>query len=362
LEIAGKTNPSKSYCIARGVVCLAILARTNSEGSMNPAIMLVDVASANREGLKSFLESQKCDVDTAADGESAVRCCLEMQPDLVLLYDSLPDIGSFELCRQIKKDPLNQLTPVVLLKPSPDLWDVQRGREAGAMDIWADLASHWDVLGRIETLLRLKSYMDEQAKSAVFALARSVDSKHNMKNGHSERLVAYAEQLGESLGFREEDLQELRIASWLHDIGKIGVPESILLKPGPLNAEERRIMQEHPVIGENICKPLKSLRRILPVIRHHHEKMDGSGYPDGLRGEAIPLKARILQIADIYDALTTNRPYRGALPPEEALQTLYTEAGNGWLDASVVLKFSQICRDGEYFPVRGRTMLASYYA
>jgi len=329
---------------------------------MNPAIMLVDVASANREGLKSFLQSQKCDVDTAADGESAVRCCLEMQPDLVLLYDSLPDIGSFELCRQIKKDPLNQLTPVVLLKPSPDLWDVQRGREAGAMDIWADLASHWDVLGRIETLLRLKSYMDEQAKSAVFALARSVDSKHNMKNGHSERLVAYAEQLGESLGFREEDLQELRIASWLHDIGKIGVPESILLKPGPLNAEERRIMQEHPVIGENICKPLKSLRRILPVIRHHHEKMDGSGYPDGLRGEAIPLKARILQIADIYDALTTNRPYRGALPPEEALQTLYTEAGNGWLDASVVLKFSQICRDGEHFPVTERTMLASYYA
>jgi len=121
-------------------------------------------------------------------------------------------------------------------------------------------------------------------------------------------------------------------------------------------------MQEHPIIGEKICAPLKSLRRILPVIRHHHEKMDGSGYPDGLRGEAIPLKARILQIADIYDALTTNRPYRGALPPEEALQTLFSEAQNGWLDASVVLKFSQICRGGECFPLRGGTMLASYYA
>ena len=115
----------------------------------------------------------------------------------------------------------------------------------------------------------------------------------------------------------------------------------------PLDAEERRIMQEHPVTGENICKPLKSLRRILPVIRHHHEKMDGSRYPDGLRGEAIPLKARILQVADVYDALTTDRPYRGALSPEEALQTLFTEAGIGWLDASVVLKLSQICRDGE---------------
>jgi putative two-component system response regulator len=329
---------------------------------MDPAILLVDVASANREELKSFLQSQKCDVDTVADGESAVRSCFEMQPDLVLLYDSLREIRSFELCRQIKKDPLNRLTPVVLVKPSPDQWDIHRGQEVGAMDTWATPSSLWDALGRIQTVLRLKTYMDEQAKSVVFSLARSVDSKHNMKNGHSDRLVAYAEQLGESLGFGEEDLQELRIASSLHDIGKIGVPESILLKPGPLNAEETRIMREHPVIGEKICAPLKSLRSLLPVIRHHHEKMDGSGYPDGLRGEAIPLKARILQVADIYDALTTDRPYRGALPPEEALQILFSEAENGWLDASVVLKFSRICRCGEDFPVRGRTMLASYYA
>jgi putative two-component system response regulator len=329
---------------------------------MNPAILLADVASANREGLKSFLQNQKCHVDTVADGESAVRCCSEMQPDLVLLFDSLPDIGSFEICRQIKKDPLNQPTPVVLLRPSPDLWDIQRGRDAGAMDVWANPVSHWDSLGRIETVLRLKKYMDDQAKSAVFALARSIDSKQNLRNGHSDRLMAYAEQLGESLGLGDEDLHELRIACWLHDVGKISVPESILLRPGPLDAEERRIVQEHPVTGENICKPLKSLRRLLPVIRHHHEKMDGSGYPDGLRGEAIPLKARILQVADIYDALTTNRPYRGALPPEEALQTLVTEAENGWLDASVVWKFSQICRERKFFPVRGRTMLASYYA
>src|SRR5882724_7781210 len=137
-------------------------------GCMNPAILLVDVASANREELKSFLQNQKCDVATAADGESAVRCCLQMQPDLVLLHDSLPDIGSFDLCRLMKKDPLNQLTPVVLLKPSPDQWDIYRGREAGAIDIWATPPSLWDALGRIQMLLRLKRYMDEQAKSAVF--------------------------------------------------------------------------------------------------------------------------------------------------------------------------------------------------
>src|SRR5256886_11674552 len=253
------------------------------------------------------------------------------------------------------------LTPVVLVKPSPDQWDVQRGREAGAMDIWATPPSLWDLLGRVETLLRLKKYMEEQAKSVVFSLARSVDSKQNLRNGHSKRLVGFAEQLGESLGLGEEDLHELRIASWLHDIGKIGVPASILLKPGPLNAEERRIMQEHPIIGEKICAPLKSLRRILPVIRHHHEKMDGSGYPDGLRGEDIPLKARILQIADIYDALTTNRPYRGALPSEEALRILFSEVEEGWLDASVVLKFSQICRENEYLPSGKRTTLTPDY-
>ena len=285
-----------------------------------------------------------------------------MRPDLVLLYDSLPDIASWALCRQIKNDPLHQLTPVVLVKPSPDPWDIYRGREGGALDIWAAPRTLSDALGRIQTLLRRNVYLEEQAKSRAFALARSVDSTKNMRNGHSDRLLDYSEQLGESFGLGEEGLHELRIASWLHDIGKINVPEPILLKPGPLNAEERRIMREHPITGENICKPLKSLRPILPVIRHHHERMDGSGFPDGLRGKDIPLKARILQVADIYDALTTDRPYRSALPPEDACETLCREAQNGWLDASVVSKFSRISRSSEYFPVRERTMLASYYA
>jgi putative two-component system response regulator len=329
---------------------------------MNPVILLVDSVSTNREELQSFLQGQRYDVYAAAEGESAVSCCLEIQPDLVLLYDSLSEIGSFELCSRLKKDPLHQLTPVILVKPSPDQRDIQRGSEAGAMSIWGMPLSHWDLLGRIQTLLRLKNYMDEQAKSTVFALAQSVDSKQNMRNGHSDRLIAYAEQLGESMGLSHEDLRELRVACWLHDIGKITVPESILLKPGPLTAEEMGIIREHPAIGERMCAPLKSLRRILPLIRHHHEKMDGSGYPDGLREENIPLKARILQVADIYDALTTNRPYRGVLVPEEALRILFSEAAKGWLDAGVVGKFSKICRESGYFPIRERTMLAAYYA
>ena len=255
---------------------------------MRPTILLVDVPSTNREDLRSFLRTQNCDVATSEDAESAVACCRGIQPDLVLLYDTLPDSTSFKLCSRLKEDPLNHLTPVVLVRPSPDQWDIQHGQNAGAADIWATPPSPWDALQRIHTLLRLKMYVDDQAKSALFSLARAVDSRQNLRNGHSDLLMIYAEHLGKSFGYGEEELQELRMACWLHDVGKFAVPESILLKPGPLDASETQIMRQHPVVGEKICAPLKSLRRILPVIRYHHEKMDGSGYPDGLRGDTIP--------------------------------------------------------------------------
>ncbi len=329
---------------------------------MNSAILLVDVASASRDSLKSFLQTQNYDVFTAEDGEFALRECLELQPDLVLLHDTLPDVDGFELCRRMKGNPLNLQIPIVLIKPSSDPADVARGRKAGAAEFWGTSTSLQEALSRVESLLRLRGYIDEQAKSVVLSLARSIEAKSPLMNGHSERIVKYALQLAASLDLPEVDLQELRIACLLHDIGKVSVPDEILLKPGALNTEETEIVRQHPVIGEHICSPLKSLRRVLPVIRHHHERMDGSGYPDGLRGDEIPLMARILQIADIYDALITDRPYRCALSSEDALETLSGEASHGWLDASLVWKFSQICRSGDYFPLRGRTMLASYYA
>jgi len=169
-------------------------------------------------------------------------------------------------------------------------------------------------------------------------------------------------QLGEKLGLSEDDLQELRLGCLLHDIGKLAVPDHILLKPARLNAEETEIVRQHPVTGERICAPLKCLRPILPLIRHHHERMDGSGYPDGLYGEEIPLKARILQVADVYDALTNDRPYREALSSEEALEILRQEAAYGWLDASLVCKVSRMCRSGDYLPVRGRSKQTSFCA
>ena len=328
---------------------------------MNPTILLVDVASAERENWKAFLENQRYDVYTAETGESARQLCLQLQPDLVLLHDHLPQVRGPELCRRLKQDPPNQLTPVVLISSAPTPIELEQGREAGAADFWGLPSSLGEGLGRIQTLLRLKSYIDEQAKSVVLSLARSIEAKHCLTDGHSDRLAEYAMQLGESLNLSEEDLEELRLGCLLHDIGKVAVPDSILLKPGRLNPQETEIMRQHPITGEQICAPLKSLRPILQIIRHHHERMDGTGYPDGLYGGEIPLKARILQVADVYDALINDRPYREALSSEEALEILRQEAMQGWIDASLVGKFTRICQMGDYLPGRGRSMLASYY-
>ncbi len=258
-------------------------------------------------------------------------------------------------------NPLNQLVPVVLIRPSLDPADIFRGFHAGAADVWGTCTSLGEGLSRVQALLRFRNYVDEQAKLVVLSLARSIEAKDSLADGHSGRMVEYAVELAESHGLQEQELQELRIGCLLHDVGKVAIPDSILLKPGPLDPQEMEIVRQHPVVGENICASLRSFRGVLPIIRHHHERMDGSGYPDGLRGEQIPLAVRVLQVADIYDALTTNRPYRVALSSEEALHVLRQEAARGWLDASLVSKFSAIRRSAENLRESGKTMLASYY-
>jgi putative two-component system response regulator len=323
-------------------------------------ILLVDVVSSNRAHWKSFLENQNYQVHLAGNGDAAVRQCLLVQPDLIMLHDTLPEIDGFELCRRLKESPLNELIPIILIRASFDAADISHGREAGAAEVWGTCTSLQEGLSRVQLLLQLNKHIDEQAKSVVLSLARSIEARDSLNGGHSDRMVSYAVQLGEALGLQEQELQEMQIACLLHDIGKVAVPDNILLKPGPLDAEEMEIVRQHPVTGERICAPLKSLRGILPIIRHHHERMDGSGYPDGLIGEQIPIKARILQIADVYDALITDRPYRMALSPEEALQILDHEVMRGWLDACLVSKFSELRRSGE-LRASGRSMLVSYY-
>lgn len=328
---------------------------------MNPTILRVDADSAERENRKARLKNQNYHVVATDNAEFARQIWLRLQTDFVLM-DHLPEVCGAEWCRRLRRDLLNRLTPVVLVSSNPTPAELVEGCKRRAADFSGTPCLLGNGLGRIESLLRLKSSIDEQATSLILALAHSVEARHSRAGGHSDRLAEHAIELGESLGLSADDLQELRLGCLLHDIGKVAVPDKILLKPARLNPEETEIVRQHPVTGEKICAPLRCLRPILPLIRHHHEHMDGSGYPDRLYGEEIPLKARILQVADVYDALTSDRPYRKALSSKEALGILHREAKCGWLDASLVWRFSRMCRSGDSFSVGGQSMPASYFA
>jgi len=192
-------------------------------------------------------------------------------------------------------------------------------------------------------LLSLRQFTNdlERAESVLFALAKSIEGKDPYTEGHCERLSNYSVALGQLLALNSEQLTALRRAGTVHDIGKVAVPDAVLLKNGPLSNEERKIMQEHPVVGERICAPLRSFKHVLPIIRHHHEKFNGSGYPDGLKGGGIPLTARVLQVVDVYDALTTERPYKRALSAHDALMTMEFEVKKGWWDPDVFAIFKE---------------------
>ncbi len=182
----------------------------------------------------------------------------------------------------------------------------------------------------------------DDTEGILFALALAVEQRDQQTAGHCQRLALIAVMLGIAMRLAHDELLALYRGGYLHDIGKVGIPDTILFKPGSLTAEEWVTMRSHSVRGEEICKPLKSLAPVLPIIRHHHERWDGSGYPDGLRGEQIPLLARVLQIADIYDALTSPRPYKLAYTPSEALEIIREEADRGWRDPEIVRLFLKL--------------------
>jgi putative two-component system response regulator len=307
---------------------------------MGATILLAVADLKARKAWNELLTCQGYRIIGIGSGERVPDLCLHLRPDLVLVEASLPDISGFEVCRRLKQDSRNRLTPVVVIAPLTDDSDLSHARDAGADDFWDARPSRWEALTRIQSLLLLKTYIDEQGEAVIFSLARSIEARDTYTRGHCERLSSLAVKLGSRIGLSADDLNALRIAGIVHDIGKVIVPDAILMKPGRLTFEEMKIIEEHPVAGERICSPLKSLRRVLPIIRYHHERMDGSGYPDGLRGNKIPLGARTLQIVDIFDALTTDRPYRRALSLQEALKTMYEEAERGWIDAELVSVFA----------------------
>jgi putative two-component system response regulator len=309
-------------------------------------ILIVDDESSARAALETLLRREGYEVRDAANGASALAACTEFRPDLILLDILMPGIDGFEVCRRIKATPETRLTPVVLITGLSDTEDRIRGINAGADDFLSKPIDINELLARSRSLLRLKQYTDEleNAETVLFTLALSIEARDPYTRGHCERLAEMSVMLGQKLGLPDDQITALRRSGIVHDIGKVVVPDAILLKPGPLSPGEIAVMRKHPIVGERICAPLKSLRFVLPIIRHHHEKLDGSGYPDGLRGDEIPLAARVLQLADVYDALTTNRPYRTAVPSEVALTMMEEESGLGWWDHELFAEFRDMIR------------------
>ncbi len=313
-------------------------------------ILVVDDDAANRELLQETLIAEGMEVVTAPDGRSSLEEFARLKPDLVLLDVNMPFLDGFEVCRRLKSNPETRLTPVVLVTGLTGREDRVRGIKSGADGFLSKPVDQSELLAHVRSLLSLKAHTDEleRAELVLFALARCIEGKDPNTEGHCERLSGYSVQLGKEIGLPDDQLVALRRAGIVHDIGKVAVPETILLKPGRLTPEEFLVMQHHPVLGERICAPLKSFRLVLPIIRHHHEKVDGSGYPDGLKGEEIPLTARVLQIVDVYDALTTHRPYKNALPSAKALEIMEDEVGKGWWDPGIFAQFKRLVASGEW--------------
>jgi putative two-component system response regulator len=297
-----------------------------------PVVLVVDDSKSIRHVIEACLTGIDCEVRFAADGLTALAAIESDPPDLVLLDVQMPGMDGYEVCRRIRADSRFRLLPVVMITARTHTHDRIKALEYGADDFMTKPFERAELVARVRASLRLKSLYDtlDSAEQVIFALAAAVEAKDSVTERHTRRVAESARHLGLRLGLPEEALDALYRGGIIHDIGKIGVSEAILLKGGPLDLIEQRRMQEHPAIGANIIAPLQTGSSLLPIIRHHHERFDGSGYPDGLRGEQIPLLARITAICDAFDALINDRPYRAGVSVAQAVATLRAGAGSQW--------------------------------
>jgi putative two-component system response regulator len=299
--------------------------------SRKSRVLVADDTESIRQLFRRLLTADGHDVISVEDGASVFDAVHLHQPDVILLDVNMPVLDGLEVCRRLKGDPATRLTPVVLVTGLSDVSDRIRGIEAGADEFLSKPVHPHELRARVASLSRMKHLIDalDSAEAAFLALALTIEARDPNTNGHCERLSQQAVLLGRTLGLRSDDLHALDRGGYLHDVGKVGIPDAVLLKPGPLTPAEFALMKRHTEIGDRLCAPLQSLRHVRPIILCHHERLDGSGYPSGLRGDAVPLLAQIVAIVDVYDALTSRRPYRPALTPDEAARHVLREAQEG---------------------------------
>jgi cyclic di-GMP phosphodiesterase len=309
-----------------------------------PTVLIVEDSSSNRELLEAFLADLDCWVVSAPDGCTALKSIEECPPDLVLLDVQMPGMDGYEVCRRIRANPRWRLMPVVMITGYSSIRDRVQALEAGADDFMSKPIDRAELTARVRSILHLRTAWRwlEDADQVIFALAAAVEAKDPFTERHTHRVGESARHLGVCLELDEPDLDALYRGGIIHDIGKIGIADAVLLKPGPLEPDEMARVQLHTLIGETIISPLRSATSLLPIVRHHHERIDGRGYPDGLSGNDIPELARIVAVCDAYDALVNDRPYRGRHSMAEAVSILKSGAGTLWDAQFVDLLVSQI--------------------
>jgi putative two-component system response regulator len=305
------------------------------------AILVVDDDPNVATLVQRVLETDGHRVRVAGDGHTGLAMVAEAQPDLIVLDLEMPGLGGLDVCYRLKQATATRHTPILILTGREARDARVPAWELGADEFLSKPPRPQDLVARCRSLLRTKRLVDDldSAEAVVFAFARTVEAKSRYTQGHSERVSHYAAVLGERVGLLPSEMEILRQGAVLHDIGKICIPDAILDKPGPLSVEEYERVKRHPLEGFRILEGLKSIRAVLPLVRGHHERLDGRGYPDGLSGDEIPLLVRILAIADVYDAVSSERPYRPALPEAKCFEILQTDAARGGLDCRLVEMF-----------------------
>jgi putative two-component system response regulator len=311
-------------------------------------VLVADDHESTLLGMRDLLESAGHVVHTAKNGAEALRVAINERPDVILLDVVMPGMSGITVCRELKQAAETRLTPIVLISGSGDRGTRLGSLQAGADDFLNKPIDAEELKVRVASAIRLKRMTDEldSAECLFLTLGRVVEARDPYTVGHCERLAHYATALGTALDLPASDIDSLYRGAFLHDIGKIGIPDRILLRKGKLAKRDYELMKQHPVIGDQLCATLRSLENVRPIVRHHHERLDGKGYPDRLSGDQIPLLARIVSVVDVFDALTTDRPYRKALSAETAYKMLLAEARGGWCAESLVKTFIDVHREG----------------
>lgn len=323
----------------------------------DPRVLIVDDSPQQIALLERVLKAEGYRCVAASNGREALFRCRTDHVDVVVTDVNMPDVDGLTLCRQLKAAPDTCLVPVLVMTGDRGASHLNALR-AGADDFLPKPLSLPELRARIGSAVRVKRYADglDNAAASLVMLGATIEARDRHTSGHCQRLARYASALGRRIGVDNQDLRALEHGGYVHDLGKIAIPDVILFKPGPLTADEYALVKTHPLVGDRICAPLRTLDRVRTIVRSHHETLDGCGYPDGLRGGAVPLLAQVISIVDVYDALTTDRPYRPAAPQALALETLIDESREGKRDRALVNEFAAMLTADDHSIAQGLGM------